>query len=36
MPMAWVELAPQGPSSDHSEAPEAFCTMGAGQITFAE
>src|SRR5262245_26489946 len=33
MPMAWVQLAPQGPSQS-PDLPGMICLMGAGQVTF--
>jgi hypothetical protein len=35
MLMAWVELAPQVPGMDHSDAPGAMMAAEAGHITFA-
>jgi hypothetical protein len=35
MPMAWVQLAPQGPSQQRDNIPGTICLMGAGQIAFS-
>ena len=35
MPVAWVQLAPQIPSSDHPDCPAGFFLCEAGQIAFA-
>jgi hypothetical protein len=34
MPMAWVQLAPQGPSPKHAENPSSIFAAEAGHITF--
>ena len=34
MPVAWVELAPQGPGPEHTDAPESIFACGAGHIRF--
>ena len=34
MPMAWVRLAPQGPSPKHDEMPSSLFAAGAGHVTF--
>lgn len=35
MPMAWIQLAPQGPSPKHDENPSSIFSAEAGHITFA-
>jgi hypothetical protein len=35
MPVAWVQLAPQIPGSEHSDCPAGFFVCEAGQIAFA-
>jgi hypothetical protein len=35
MPMAWHQLAPQGPSQQRENVPGTICLMEAGQIAFA-
>jgi hypothetical protein len=35
MPMAWVQLAPQGPSARHDEIPSSIFAAEAGHVTFA-
>jgi hypothetical protein len=35
MPMAWVQLAPQGPSPKHDEMPSSIFAAEAGHVTFA-
>jgi len=34
MPMAWVQLAPQGPSAKHDENPSSIFAAEAGHVTF--
>jgi hypothetical protein len=34
MPVAWVELAPQVPGLEHSDAPETIFACGAGHVRF--
>jgi len=35
MPMAWVQIAPQGPSLKHAENPSSIFAAEAGHVTFA-